>query len=198
MEGIKQICAKELARVFKDRKMLVSVFIFPVAIMIVVMSLVNGLSSRAQEDVEAHQSIVYIQNMPEGFEEFLSTADKECKIYTRDNVSGLLDMETEGALDDAQAAKEVKNAIRDGEVDLMIEFPEGFLDDVESYQQGNEIPQVKTYYNPSEDYSSAAMRQFFRCPGRIPPGAFVPACGKYGRADGVYSKLRQSRHDRPG
>ena len=67
MEGIRQICGKELSRVFKDGKMLVSVFIFPVAIMIVVMSLVSNLSTRAQEDVEKHNSVVYIQNLPQGF-----------------------------------------------------------------------------------------------------------------------------------
>ena len=96
MEGIKQICAKELARVFKDRKMLVSVFIFPVAIMIVVMSLVNGLSSRAQEDVEAHQSIVYIQNMPEGFEALADNVQ-----YTDHNDLNIYDYikETEDELD---------------------------------------------------------------------------------------------------
>ena len=36
MDGIRQICGKELARVFKDGKMLFSVFILPVVIMIVV------------------------------------------------------------------------------------------------------------------------------------------------------------------
>ena len=47
MDGIRQICGKELARVFKDGKMLFSVFILPVVIMIVVMSLVSNMSQKA-------------------------------------------------------------------------------------------------------------------------------------------------------
>lgn len=44
-------------------------------------------------------------------------------------------------------------------MDLIIEFPENFTDEIESYKAGNEIPQVKTYYNPSEDYSNAAYQE---------------------------------------
>ena len=135
MSGIKQICGKELARVFKDKKMIFSVFFLPVIIMVGIMTLVSSLSSNAQEDVESHKAIVYLQNAPAGFEEFLKAADKECDVYT---VS-----ETEGM-------------IKNGGADLLIEFPEGFLDEVTSYQTGAPTPQVKTYYNPSEDYSRAA------------------------------------------
>ena len=54
MSGIKQICGKELARVFKDKKMIFSVFFLPVIIMVGIMTLVSSLSSSAQEDVESH------------------------------------------------------------------------------------------------------------------------------------------------
>ena len=43
MDGIRQICGKELARVFKDGKMLFSVFILPVVIMIVVLFFRRGI-----------------------------------------------------------------------------------------------------------------------------------------------------------
>ena len=138
MSGIKQICGKELARVFKDKKMIFSVFFLPVIIMVGIMTLVSSLSSNAQEDVESHKAIVYLQNAPAGFEEFLKAADKECDVYTVSDRA-----ETEGM-------------IKNGEADLLIEFPEGFLDEVTSYQTGAPTPQVKTYYNPSEDYSRAA------------------------------------------
>ena len=138
MSGIKQICGKELARVFKDKKMIFSVFFLPVIIMVGIMTLVSSLSSNAQEDVESHKAIVYLQNAPAGFEEFLKAADKECDVYTVSDRA-----ETEGM-------------IKNGGADLLIEFPEGFLDEVTSYQTGAPTPQVKTYYNPSEDYSRAA------------------------------------------
>ena len=139
MEGIKQICTKELARVFKDRKMLISVFVFPVAIMIVVMSLVSNLTSRMEKDVEAHKSIVYIENVPEEFKEFLLAADKDVSIYTEKNIGEVLRLETKGALDESQRRKEAETAIKEGSIDLMIEFPQGFSENVYDYQTGDEI-----------------------------------------------------------
>ena len=138
MSGIKQICSKELARVLKDRKMVVSVFIVPVAIMIVVMSLVSNLTSSMMEDVEEHAPIIYLQDAPESFTEYLKAYDPDCEILQADNL------------------KKVKSDLRSGEADLWIEFPADFEEQITSYQQGHEIPQVKVYYNPSEDYSSAA------------------------------------------
>lgn len=138
MSGIKQICGKELARVFKDKKMIFSVFFLPVIIMVGIMTLVSSLSSSAQEDVESHKAIVYLQNAPAGFEEFLKAVDKECDVYT------------------VSDRAETEDMIKNGGADLLIEFPEGFLDEVSSYQTGAPTPQVKTYYNPSEDYSRAA------------------------------------------
>lgn len=138
MSGISQIFGKELTRVFRDRKMIFSVFLLPVIIMIGIMTLVSHLSSSAQEDVKAHNSIVYIQNAPAGFEEFIKTVDKNCEIF---------------AVNDWESAKEM---IKNGDADLLIEFPEDFANMVSGYQAGDVVPQIKTYYNPSEDYSSAA------------------------------------------
>ncbi len=138
MGGIKQICGKELARVFKDKKMIFSVFILPVLIMVGIMTLVNNLSKNAEKDVETHHSIVYVQNAPAGFEDFLKADDKECEILTVEDRTSVEDM------------------IRGGDADLLIEFPEGFMDAVTDYHAGDAVPQIKTYYNPSEDYSRAA------------------------------------------
>lgn len=138
MGGIKQICGKELARVFKDKKMIFSVFILPVLIMVGIMTLVNNLSKNAEKDVETHHSIVYVQNAPAGFEEFLKADDKECEILTVEDRTSVEDM------------------IRGGDADLLIEFPKGFMDAVTDYHAGDAVPQIKTYYNPSEDYSRAA------------------------------------------
>lgn len=138
MSGISQIFGKELTRVFRDRKMIFSVFLLPVIIMVGIMTLVSHLSSSAQEDVEAHNSIVYIQSAPAGFEEFIKTVDKDCEIF---------------AVNDWDSAKEM---IKNGDADLLIEFPENFTDIVLDYHAGDAVPQIKTYYNPSEDYSGAA------------------------------------------
>lgn len=138
MNGMQQICSKELARVFKDKKLVFSVFFLPIIIMVGVMMLVSGLSQNVKKDVKAHDAIVYTQNAPPGFDEFLKAADKECKLYPLTNCA------------------DTKSMIKNGKADLLIEFPENFLDEVGQYKPGDAIPQIKTYYNPSEDYSSAA------------------------------------------
>ncbi len=139
MDGIRQICGKELARVFKDRKMLFSVFILPVVIMIVVMSLVSNMSKKAEQDVEKHVPVVYVENTPVDFEGFLGQAGISCEVR------------------DVKDREKLTEQIRSGEADLWIEFPEHFGEAVGNYQKGDEIVQVKTYYNPSEEYSRAAF-----------------------------------------
>lgn len=138
MSGIRQICGKELTRVFKDGKMLFSVFILPVLIMIVLMSLVSNMSMKAEQDVEDHVPVVYVEREPEGFGEFLEQMGVRCDLRT---------------VEDRDAAH---NAILNGDAELWIEFPENFAQAVADYHTGDEIVQVKTYYNPSEDYSRAA------------------------------------------
>lgn len=138
MSGISQICRKELARVFKDKKMIFSVFFLPVLIMVGIMTLVSNLSMSAEKDVVTHNSIVYVQNAPDGFEDFLRSSEKECEIIEMSDRAGTEDM------------------IRNGDADLLIEFPEDFTDAVSGYKTGDTVPQIKTYYNPSEDYSRAA------------------------------------------
>lgn len=138
MTGTGQICKKELDRIIKDKKMIFSVFILPILLMVVIMSLVSGLSKNAQQDVSSHTSIVYVQNMPSDFAQYLKDTKVKCK---------LLEVE-----DRADTESQIKN----GKADLMIEFPENFQQEIADYQKGSQIPQIKTYYNPSEDYSQEA------------------------------------------
>lgn len=142
MSGIKQICNKELTRIFKDRKMIFSVFFLPVLIMVGVMTLVSNMENKAQEDVEAHISIVYMQDAPDEFESFLKSTDIEYEAFPVE--------------DRAKTEQLIKN----GEADLLIEFPVDFADDVAEYKAGEESPQIKTFYNPSEEYSRAAYNTF--------------------------------------
>ena len=49
---MRTIYKKELARIFKDKKMVFSVFLLPVLIMVGIMALVGNLTSRQMEDIE--------------------------------------------------------------------------------------------------------------------------------------------------
>lgn len=138
---MKTIYKKELARIFKDKKMIFSVFLLPVLIMVGIMALVGNLATRQVEDIENHRSIVYMINEPESFSAFLEAADLNMEVNT---------IKTDGEREN------VMDLLRNGDADLLIEFPENFDSMIQEYQTGDEVPQIKTYYNPSEDYSSSA------------------------------------------
>lgn len=144
MGGMKEIFKKEMARVFKDKKMLFSVFLLPVIIMIGIMTLVGNLASGMQDKIEQHVPVVYIQNEAESFQTFLDQGETKYKISYIENESD---------------RKSAERKILQGDADLMIEFPESFDEMMTSYQSGDPVPQIKTYYNPSEDYSQAAYNE---------------------------------------
>lgn len=143
MNGTLEIYKKELARIFRDKKMIFSVFLLPVLIMILILGIINNLTGSMEEDIESHVPIVYIEGQPSTFESFLEAGDLN---YTIKDVASEADR--------AKAEDDILN----GEADLLIEFPEGFEEDVLNYSDGDEVPQVKTYYNPSEDYSNQAFQ----------------------------------------
>lgn len=144
MNGMNQIFKKEMARVFKDKKMVFSVFLLPVLIMVLIMSIVNGMVDNMMKDIEKHNPIVYVQNEPQSFQEFLKMGKFKYEIK-----------EIQGEKDRSKAEKE----ILEGEADLIIEFPENLDEQLSAYKEGDKIPQIKTYYNPSEDFSSAAYEE---------------------------------------
>ena len=68
LNGIKQIFGKEMARILKDKKMVFSVFLLPVLIMVVLLTIINNLAGQMQSDIEEHKAIVWMQNEPDSFE----------------------------------------------------------------------------------------------------------------------------------
>ncbi|MGL6200679.1 MAG: ABC transporter permease [Lachnospiraceae bacterium] len=144
MNGMSNIFKKEITRIFKDKKMVFSVFVFPVVLMVGIMILVGNLANGMSDDIESHTSIVYTINEPESFTGYLKDAGLD---YNMNTISG----ETE------RAAAEDK--LLNGKADLIIEFPENFDSIISTYKSGDAVPQIKTYYNPSEDYSSQAYSE---------------------------------------
>ncbi len=143
MKSIQEIFNKEMVRVFKDKKMVFSVFFLPVIIMIGIMYLMNHMITGMEDDITKHQSIVYIQNEQPSFDQFLEHIDVDYDIRK---------------ISEKDRAK-VEAKIRDGEADLFIEFPEHMDERIQNYKAGDAVPQIKTYYNPSEEYSDAAYKE---------------------------------------
>lgn len=147
MNGLKHIISKELSRVFKDRKLVFSLFILPLFIVVGLFTLIGKLVESKVSDIEAHLPVAYVVDAPEAYKQFAALAGLE-DIYL---MSGDADYSSkfEGFMD------ELKNAV----TDIVIVFPEGFenevmkgINDAETFA----VPDIQVYYNPSEDYSSQA------------------------------------------
>lgn len=137
MYGLKMIIKKELTRVFKDKKLVFSMFILPIILVVGIMLLMTMLINNLEKDKNKHISSVYVQNATNDFKTILDgTENIEVKYIDTDN--------------DAQA---VKDDIYSGDVDLLIVFPEDFESKI-SDEKG--LSNINTFYNPTEDNSTEA------------------------------------------
>lgn len=141
MRGIREIFAKEIARVVKDKKMLFSVFLLPALLMVGLMTLIGNLQKSMMEDIDSHIPVIYAEQMPDSFRAFLEAGNYDYEIR------------------DMKEEKKVKEELRDGAADIWIQFPEGMEEMILSYEEGDTVPQVKVFYNASEEYSVTAYRE---------------------------------------
>ncbi len=146
MNGTKNIIKKELSRVFHDKKLIFSLFIMPAIMMVGMYSIMGTLLSNMMNDIEEHVPSVYIQNAPEDLGDSITAAGFRADIKY---------------LEASEKTDTIKDGILNGSIDLLVVFEEGFTDMLHSYQAaGDPIPEVKTFYNTAEDYSSAARDNF--------------------------------------
>lgn len=143
MSGFKAIYCKELKRIFKEPKMIFSLFFLPVILMIGIYGLVGFMTDNMMNDIAEHKSIVIINNMPEEIKGDFKDYEALNQIEYRNDGSSVPDDELQGK-------------IREGEVDLYVSFPKDFMTQIEN----SSTPDVATYYNPSENYSSKAREDF--------------------------------------
>ena len=145
MNGAKYIIKKELNRVFGDKKLIFSLFILPVALMVGMFFLMGNLMDNMSNDVADPVATVYIQDAPECLQTVVDTAGFKSQItYVTES-------------DDLEA---IKQQIINGDKDLLVVFDKDFMDAIQNYKEGNTIPEVRTFYNPSEEYSSTARTNF--------------------------------------
>lgn len=147
MSGTSIIFKKELKRVFGDKKLIFSLFIFPAIIMIAVYGLMGTMISSMVEDVEAHESIVTVVDAPSGLKELMQQ-------------TGYLDFAKVEFVDDAAfAAKEdaIRDEVLQGDTDLVVKFDSDFDDKVANFEKaGDAVPNMVIMYNDAENYSSQA------------------------------------------
>jgi sodium transport system permease protein len=145
MNGAKYIIKKELTRVFSDKKLVISLFVLPAVLIIGIYYLMGQMQTAMMDDIEKHVSTIYIQNEPEDFREFVKQTGLEADVVY---------------LNTEEDITEIKENILHGVTDLLVVFEDDFLDKVKNYETNSVIPEVKTYYNNSEDYSEAARINF--------------------------------------
>ncbi len=145
MRGLKVVFNKEMRRVFREPKMIFSLFLLPVILMIGIYGLIGYLGENLSKDIEEHKSIVYMENMPEQAESLLAGFIRQAQLTSF------------GANADLES---MKKQVANGEIDLIVIFPEDFMESVDSYETGAAIPDIQVFYNPSENYSSEAWTRF--------------------------------------
>lgn len=157
MNGFKHIIKKELDRVFHDGKLVFSLYLLPVFIMIgiyiIFQFFINGV---IVQDIN-HIPTIYIQNAPDEFREYVSSTHFiGSTIYLEGDSVYIITSKGEESL----TIEEIKQYIIDGKIDMLVSFEENFLNQIVNYQEGSLIPEVKTYYNPHEEYSVNAREKF--------------------------------------
>lgn len=141
---LKVVVFKELRRVFTDRRLVISTFILPAVSIFLIYSLMGNMMGNMFNDRDEHTSTIYVYNAPESF-----------KLYSGTLNDASIEMNFEENEFDSRIA-----GLREGDVDLVIEFVEAFDDQVLNYETVEVLPEIKTFYNPSEDYSSPARSKF--------------------------------------
>lgn len=143
MNGLKAVYCKEMKKIFKEPKMIFSVFILPVLLMLGIYGLVAVMGENMAKDIETHKSVAVINNLPEEikaeFSDFIANND----VKLTQNGSMIPD-------------DELRTAIREGNTDLYVSFPEDFM----AQTTDGKTPDISTYYNPSEEYSQKASEEF--------------------------------------
>ena len=140
--NIYTIFRKEMARFFKDKRLVITTLVLP-GIMIFIMYSFMGNMMRQQFSVaDDYVAKVYVKNLPESVDENI---DKKM-------------LEIKPVEDDMEAGKKL---VAEKEIDLVVHFPKNFDEEVAEYKTGEgKAPQVEIFYNSARQESSAAYSMF--------------------------------------
>ncbi len=138
---LKVIIQKELKRVFTDRRLVFSAFLLPALSIFIMYSLIGKMASSFESDIVSHTSSVLMLHTPASFTEYLESNGEDVRI----------DIITEN-----MSEEEGKEDLKTGDLDLILAFDPDFDSKVQDYLSQDSLPEIKTYYNPSEEYSTQA------------------------------------------
>ncbi len=145
MRAISIIFQKEMKRIFSDKKLIFSLYILPVLMVVLIYGMMMMLIQTVEQDQSEHMATVAVYNMPDSLRTF--AGDELFENY-----------EVRELQDDSELEK-AKQDILNENLDLILAFDSDFDQMVTSYQPGDPIPDVHTFYNPSADYSNNAREE---------------------------------------
>ncbi len=148
MNTVKYIVKKEFDRIFKDKKMIVSLFILPIVIMIAVYGIMGVVVEAMTKDIEEHVAVVYMENVPDGIKQIIMATGYD-KITDITYVSG-----------DTIGTENINEDILNGDADLYVSFDKDFEKKISEYTLNGTVPSVEICYNNVKDYSNQAYSVF--------------------------------------
>lgn len=142
MNNIYTIFKKEMARFFKDKRMVVSVVILPGLMIFFMYSLIGGFIGKEIKEANEHKSKVYVKELPKSLEPILTSLNIET-------------FRVEG-----ESYEKERKEIKEKEAELLIIFPQEFDKEVENYEvkSGAKAPEIEIYFNSSRNESGMAYQ----------------------------------------
>ena len=140
--NIYTIFRKEMARFFKDKRLVITTLILPGLMIFIMYTFMGNMMKKQFSVADDYVAKVYVKNLPPSIDRKL---DKK-----------LLEIEiVEGNLED------YKKLVSEKEADLVVNFPASFDKEVAEYKTGEgNAPQVEIFYNSARQESSAAYTMF--------------------------------------
>ncbi len=139
MTDMMTILKRELRRVFTDRRLMFTTFLLPALSLVLIYSAMGLMAKNMAQDRNAHIGQVVVINGSATFAEYAITHHLEASYHFINRTSAQL-----------EASKE---DVYEGSMDALVVFDKDFDVSISNYQDGHVLPNVLTYYNPSEDYS---------------------------------------------
>ncbi len=133
------IIRKELLRVFTDKRLVFTTFVLPALSLAIIYSIMGNMIATIGEDRQAHVPKVVVFSAPADF------------LDIPEDVNVIIP-------EPGDSPANYVEGVKQGQVDMVLQFPENFEADVTNYKQAG-LPDVKTLYNPSEDFSREARKR---------------------------------------
>ena len=141
--NIYTIFRKEMARFFKDKRLVLTTIILPGLMIFVMYSFMGNMMKNQFGVKEDYVAKVNVKNLPESISPRLEGSQFEVK-------------KVEGDI------SESKKLVADKDIDLAVNFPENFDKEVAEYKTGEgDAPQVEIYYNSANEESQAAYNKVY-------------------------------------